>query len=144
MPEHGGRRLVAVFAIAFVALAVGAGLVVLPSRARAMQLDRERVRDLRDISGALENYVEKRGTLPQSLSELAKEPWTPVRVSDPSTGEPYRYRVIDENLCEVCATFERASDDDRGATQVNFWAHEAGEKCFQLRPSRRERASGPA
>jgi hypothetical protein len=53
-----------------------------------------------------------------------------VRISsDPVTGATYRYRAIDAETFELCATFDRASSP-RVGSGVDVWQHPAGSHCF--------------
>jgi hypothetical protein len=48
---------------------------------------------------------------------------------DPSAKTSYDYRVTGQRQFELCATFSRASPPQESG---DFWAHEAGRKCFAL------------
>jgi hypothetical protein len=121
---------------AAVGLAVVAGLFVAgsPGEARARRLDGRRVEDLTRVSYAIENYYQQQKRLPASLDELKGESGAGVGLTDPATAQVYGYRVVGAARYELCATFERPSDDaaDRWPTTGDWsWAHGAGPKCFQ-------------
>jgi hypothetical protein len=128
-----GRQVLAGVVSLVVVAAIATGVVILgsPSEERARRLDRLRVSELEGLKTAVEFYHRANGRLPASLSELASEPG--VRVSaDPTTSEPYRYRTVSADEFELCATFERASEPQRGSG-VNIWQHPAGAHCFTLK-----------
>ena len=124
-------RLLAGGAIAAVAIAIGAGLVVLgpPSDVRARRLDAQRVDDLRQWARAIDDYWDANDQLPATLADVRRqEAWASLREHDPATREPYRYAVTGAVTYELCAVFERASDDER----ASLWNHGAGLTCFAL------------
>ena len=110
-----------------------AGLVLMgsPSAARMRRLDQIRVRDLKTLSVSVLVYWQGQGMLPTSVEALATVPNASFRSTmDPSTGEPYSYRVIGGSRYELCATFD--AEDVDGEYGDRFWAHGAGRKCFEL------------
>lgn len=127
------RRLLVGGAIAAVTIAVGAGLVVLgpPSDVRARRLDVQRVDDLRQWARAIDDYWGDNDQLPATLADVKRqEAWAYLREHDPATREPYRYAVTGAVTYELCAVFERESDDEIARTSV--WRHVAGLTCFPL------------
>lgn len=107
-----------------------------PGTARQQRFDRQRMRDLQTIFREVQSLCHdpdikhelKRG-LPDSLDELAAIARSEaISLTDPETGQPYRYTVKDETTYELCASFslERISD-----VEV-FWNHQAGEQCFTV------------
>ena len=127
------RRLLVGGAIAAVAIAVGAGLFVLgaPSDVRARRLDVQRVDDLRQWARAIDDYWDDNDQLPASLADVKRqEAWASLREHDPATREPYGYTVTGAVTYELCAVFERASDDEIRPTSI--WRHGAGMTCFPL------------
>lgn len=131
----GGAAAVVVLA------AVVGGLFVIggPGDARLERLDVERTDDLRRIEQAVDEVWRRGDALPLSLDSLH----TANRLAaddlvDPTTGEPYDYRVLTDSTYELCAVFDRASDD---ATTAYDWTdvgnHGTGRHCFTLYPPRR-------
>src|SRR5690606_13531470 len=81
------RRLLAGGAIAAVAIAIGAGLVVLgpPSDVRARRLDAQRVDDLRQWARAIDDYWDANDQLPATLADVRRqEAWASLREQDPA------------------------------------------------------------
>jgi len=113
-----------------VVAAVVAGVLMLPPPAdeRARRLDERRVQDLRAVAGAVDLYWTRHARLPPALDDLSREPGLDARSSDPDTGVRYEYRALEGGTYEVCATFERDSEEP-GAER--FWAHRAGRQCFR-------------
>jgi hypothetical protein len=117
------------------AAAVAGGLLLVgsPGEARLKRLDDQRVADLRRISSAVALYRTRTGTLPASLDAVRTQgAWrTPPR--DPETDQAYEYRVLVDNRYELCATFDRLSDEERPLWSTDvFWAHTSGRQCFPV------------
>jgi hypothetical protein len=113
--------------------AIVAGLVLIgpPTVERMRRLDDIRVRDLTQLSHAVDLYWQREEKLPPSLDALAGAPSVPFRsTTDPSTSEPYAYRALDATHYELCATFE--AEDVDGDYNDRFWVHGAGRRCFEL------------
>lgn len=112
-----------------------------PGTARLEQLDQSRVTDLQmiqnqiyeDVYGSARfnhpgKYTVLPSPLPRDLEAVARSvTQQKIRISDPSTGAPYTYR-IKGNLFYLCATFDLVSDKNYNI----FWNHPAGEKCFEF------------
>jgi hypothetical protein len=130
----GGAAVVVVLA------ALVAGLFVIggPGEARLERLDTERTEDLRRIEQAVDEVWRHADTLPPSLDSLrAANRLAPDDLTDPTTGEPYDYRVLSDSTYELCATFDRASDDTPTTySWTDIGNHGAGRHCFTLYPPR--------
>lgn len=118
------------------AVAWGFAQVGSPMTKRLERLDERRLADLRTIAGEIQALVadpEKKGhlkqPLPPTLDELAQRVrGSRLSISDPETGNPYRYTVKDQSTFELCATFARPRNSGTGL----FWNHPAGEHCFTI------------
>jgi hypothetical protein len=121
-------RLLAGVLVVVAAAVVGGALVILgpPSEERARQLDERRVEGLRQLSQSARIYYGRHQQLPSSTGELVSEGGARLATRDPASGEPYAYRVVDGRSFEVCATFDRPSED----RAIEFWSHAAGRQCF--------------
>ena len=115
-----------------VVVAVVAGIVVVgsPAEQRTQRLDERRVGDLASIAQAADLYWTRHAQLPTSLNELTIEPGTRLRANDPATNAPYEYRRLDASSFEVCAQFQRQSQQDSVAVD-RFWLHGTGRQCFR-------------
>lgn len=51
-----------------------------------------------------------------------------IMTVDPSSGEPYRYQVIDKYRYQICATFDASRDEDWDV----LWNHEPGRRCWTI------------
>lgn len=122
-----------VVAVAVVSLFLGAVLwgvitVGTPGMARNKELDRARVRDLRNISWAIQRFYRDEGHLPNSLQELDLDSETLV---DPVSRKSYQYVVQDSQKYQLAAEFAVA-DDDLGRFYDNVWNHQSGLHYFSL------------
>lgn len=124
------------FALAVASLVAALVLVGSPVRARLLRLDADRVDDLREIRVAVENYHQRHGRLPETLTELQGDPGTYVGdLEDPVTGEPYGYRPLEGRSYELAASFDAATPprgdrvDFEGDT---FFSHEPGRQTFTI------------
>jgi hypothetical protein len=132
-----GRQVLAGIVTLVVVAAVLTGVIILgsPSEERAKRLDLRRVSDLQGLQNAVDFYFAERAALPVSIEELSTQPG--VRIGgDPVTGAAYRYRPLDAEQFELCATFERPSAP-RVLTGVDLWEHPAGDYCLTRKVTRR-------
>jgi hypothetical protein len=129
-----GRHVILGFAITTVGGAIVAGLMIVgsPGDERMRRLDDRRVRDLVDITRAVNGYWTKRARLPSSLDELLESPGTAVQSRDPTTGQPYSFGVLGVTTYEVCADFQRESREADSEALGRFWSHSSGRRCFRL------------
>ena len=132
-----GKPILSVATLVVVASII-AGILAIgsPSEGRFQQLDSGRVADLQGIMGATDGFWSRNERLPATLAELADDPRASVNTLDPGSALPYRYRVLDEDHYEVCATFDRPSAEPPGRPREDFWSHGAGERCFELEVDR--------
>ena len=118
-----------------VVLALGGSFLLLdaPAQERVRRLDGQRVENLRMLASAVDLYWSRRGVLPEALDSLAQEQGFAPQAADPATGHPYEYRILGADAYELCAAFERGSEEEGLAYPGDFWSHGAGRHCFQLR-----------
>jgi hypothetical protein len=107
-----------------------------PARQRLSASDDRRSEDLEAIARVIRNrWTAARGqeapTLPQSIKELPES--AALRLTDPISGEPYRYSPLGGARYELCARFQ--ADTTRlpaHAGRSLFRVHPAGNYCFVL------------
>lgn len=127
-------------AAVLVVLAVALGVAGSPRKARFEEIDLRRVRELQQLSNAVESYYRERGALPPSLDSLATVSTPSVEsLQDPVTRRSYEYRLLGAETYELCATFAQP-DTVGGAPEPpgpdrpsRFWRHGAGRHCYTLR-----------
>ena len=125
------HRVAVIGSIAVVVAAVIAGLWLIgsPADQRQQRLDERRVSDLEQLSQAVYRHRNERRALPASTSELVNGRRLSRLPFDPSTEEPYEYRVTGERQFELCAVFARPS---RPEDAKDFWQHGAGRHCYEF------------
>ncbi len=62
----------------------------------------------------------------------------PPSATDPLTGRPYEYRILGPSAYELCAEFERNTEEDN-PRPADFWSHGPGRQCFQLEAKKPKR-----
>jgi len=125
---------------------IGAFFIVgSPANARLAQLDQQRIGDLQNVQWQVVSYWQRKGQLPQSLSDLKDDIsgyYVPV---DPETNQPYEYNIKDSAglTFELCAIFSLESKDEisRGKPVPAYpaydgmysqsWNHAADRVCFK-------------
>ncbi len=146
MKQAIGLKVFVAVVVAAVATVVGIGLYLsgTPSQARALRADQQRVNQLQQISGAVENYYVTKSVLPTTLDDLKNQHGYFESLADPVTHEVYAYRVASSTEYELCATFQTDSTKDNtmqaspaypvpvGFGIGNTWQHAVGKKCFEL------------
>ena len=132
-------RMHTIFAVVSGAVVLGTitwGIVVAgtPGDARAQRLDEQRlgdlqtiVREMRSLCYDPDDDAQLKRPLPATLDELSQLARSErVRLTDPETGEPYEFTIIDPTTYSVCAEFSTERDSDWGV----FWNHPPGRHCF--------------
>ncbi len=107
-----------------------------PATQRLSSSDDRRSEDLEAIARVIRNrWTAARGqespSLPKSISELPES--AALRLTDPISGEPYRYTPLGGARYELCASFQ--SDTLHLPVQARrsiFRVHPSGNHCFQL------------
>lgn len=146
------------FGIVLVIAAIVAGFIAVgsPASQRAYRFDSQRVNDLSSIQSQIVSYWQQKEKLPSSLVDLNDAlSWFTVPV-DPETSAPYEYSTKSGLSFELCATFSRATRDDKGRGEYGYgrggsigiaypvaydmaypiigdqdnWKHEEGRACF--------------
>lgn len=138
------RSIVLGAGLAAVVAAVLAGLFALgsPMEERARRIDERRVNDLQGIMAATNLFWTRHARLPVSLEELTSEPGVTVGTRDPASAAPYPYQPLDSLRYEVCATFDRESEELSRDPKRDLWVHRVGQQCFQLEAEEIDDAKG--
>lgn len=123
------QRIAVIGSIAVVAVAVVAGLTLSgsPAEQRLLRFDEQRVSELTQLTSAAQRRWDREQRLPDTAADLLDGRFFTRLPRDPTTGQPYEYRVTGPRRYEVCATFDRSSRPDLAD---DFWFHEAGRRCF--------------
>jgi hypothetical protein len=91
--------------------------------------DERRVEELSLIIEAIHNFRGVQQRLPYTLEELATSTrnltWT-----DPSTGEPYEYVMINKDVYSLCGIFETDASSDAFGNLPGFLRHGIGHTCI--------------
>ncbi len=143
-PSKSARYFAWATSVVILISVIGAFFIVgSPMQARRQQFDQQRASDLQTIQYQVVNYWQRKGTMPQSLSDLSDSISGYSAQKDPETGNAYGYNVKDSaNLIfELCATFNLQSSQSNGPKAVPMyypgdlysqnWDHSAGRVCFE-------------
>jgi hypothetical protein len=144
-PSKSAKYYAWVTGIVILVLVVGAFFIVgSPKKARLFQLDQQRIGDLQNIQGQIVNYWQRKGRLPENLSDLDDSISGYFVPNDPETGSPYEYAVKDSNkiIFELCAILELDSMVGSGSKIMSIyssydsgysqnWEHKKGRNCFE-------------
>ena len=110
-----------------------------PAGARKQALDQRRVRELYDLSNAVNAEFESYGKFPANLDALVRlRARSGLQLFDPVTRRPYAYQVMDSVRYQLCAQFDAPDSVGPYGTAVDpFWRHTAGYVCFTFEVPRR-------
>ncbi len=121
------------------AIVLGFSVLGSPRTQRLYKYDDQKVSDLMSLTSAVQNYYSMKGILPKDFTELKAVSYY-VNENDTQTQKPYEYRVLDKTSYEVCAQFNKASNDRAGESRGSLiaptlyggtsWTHPAGRHCF--------------
>jgi hypothetical protein len=138
-----GWRIGAV-ALVVVSLVWGFSVLGSPAKARDLRFDAQKVNDLQNIQWQVISFWQQKEKLPASLAEL-EDPISsnPIPV-DAESGNGYEYRVTGALSFELCAEFNRPTDERAIASDKMMassiypyegananWKHDAGRTCFE-------------
>lgn len=129
------RKVSTIVAAILVILAIVVGFMVIgsPRTQRLVKYDEQRVNDLESINQSIIYYFEMKGSLPDSLSEVADSGSYMLLPTDPETHTSYEYIMIGQSAkaYKLCASFNTDSTTSKATTGYqNSWNHPAGHYCF--------------
>lgn len=135
--QHKGRVMWRVVSVLVVIASVIWAFSVLgsPRTQRLYKYDEQKISDLMNIDSSIQNYYSTKKSLPKNFTELSQLNYY-INTIDPQKNVSYEYKVNGPLIYELCAEFNKSSDDK---TQVNrtypyggsAWSHPAGRYCFQ-------------
>jgi hypothetical protein len=109
-----------------------------PENPQAAQGDERRVRELNTLRDSIAVRHHAGDRLPESLQEFVKTPpFTGLRTTDPETGTPYDYRIVDPDTFELCAVFATSTETRSPGSTADPWRHRSGRFCYtvEVKPS---------
>ena len=136
-----GQTMSAVAVMAVIG-AVTWGFVTLggPSEERTRRFDQRRVQDLRRLGRSIDAFATRNERLPMSIQEVVASSQNTRRrarlvhqenVRDPTTDQPYDYRIGVGLRYELCASFQGPSRDPWVQQRYGaFWSHPSGTHCY--------------
>jgi hypothetical protein len=137
-------------AIIAVAGIVGGFVIVgSPTKQRDLRFDQQKVSDLQNINWQILSYWQSKGRLPETLVDLRDSfSYSNINV-DPQTKESYVYSKTASTTYNLCAVFNRPTEDTKGRGAYNGgyglgssdiaklmapgqdnWDHGSGRVCF--------------
>jgi len=135
----GARRvwaIISTFAIV-ISILLGFSVIGSPSTQRLLRYDNQRIADLQNIQWQVVSYWQRKGTLPETLTEIADPISGYTLPKDPESSESYEYKITGKNMFELCAKFNQNSLEHNrimmaksiGMMNEN-WNHNMGHQCF--------------
>ena len=125
--------------VVLVSIVSGFFIMGSPQTQRLLKYDEQKISDLQEIQWQVIRYWEDTGEVPETLAELS-DPLVFSVPNDPQTEEAYGYEKRGEQEFTLCATFNKATLENRRNTNVYFplggqfledtWVHPEGEYCF--------------
>ena len=129
------------FVSSVVLISVVGGFFIIgsPQTQRQIRLDQEKVNDLSSIQWQITNFYQQKERLPKDITELEDPLIGFLLPTDPESKEAYGYKIIENLTFELCAEFNKESDD----TETSFirepfgfaidsnWTHDEGVVCFE-------------
>lgn len=136
------RSWTALAGVAGTAVVLLATLIAMgsPMTARKQKMDDRRIDDLEQISNSIQRYASEHDHLPKALDALTDEV-NALDTTDPVTGAPYEYSVVDSASYQLCASFTLAGarSERWRRSGGETWRHPTGHHCFTLHWTRPRR-----
>lgn len=132
-------------ALALAAIIAGFFIIGSPTDLRMLRFDDRKLNDLQNIQYSVVNFYQQKGALPETLDALHDPLAYSTVPLDPQSGESYGYSVTGPLSFELCAEFNRPTQDMKGrgsyaqtydvkfpglGAENDTWTHEAGQTCF--------------
>lgn len=142
IPAKMGKYFAWITSILVLAAIISAFFIVgTPQTARLMQFDYQKITDLSGIQYQIVTYYQKKGVLPNSLSDL-NDPISNYMIPvDPQTKSSYEYSVKKPSdlAFELCANFNKSGNGQTYGATVPMpagsvgqnWQHGVGRVCFE-------------
>ncbi len=149
IPSKSAKYFASITSIIVLILIIGAFFIVgSPMQARLVQFDQQKINDLQNIQSQVVNYWQRKGQLPQNLSDLNDSISGYFVPQDPQNKISYEYNIKDSMALtfELCTVFNLNSNVQLGATKSarqipvaaypydgysQNWDHLAGRACFE-------------
>ena len=126
-------------AIIFGSIIWGFSVLGSPRTQRLIKYDEQKVSDLQNINSQITSYYSNQGVLPKNIEEMANGNYYVAQV-DSQNQKPYEYVKTSDTTYNLCAEFNKASDDKSNAYPPMMypsyyagnisWTHPAGHYCF--------------
>ncbi len=109
-----------------------------PATQRLVKYDEQKINDLQNIGMEISSYVNAKGVLPNSLSDIAT--WSHAdMLADQQTGKQYEYQRTGGTSYKLCAEFNTDTSKYMNSEALrayagnlgNQWNHTAGRFCFE-------------
>jgi hypothetical protein len=105
-----------------------------PRNQQLLKYDEQKVNDLQNIEGSIQNFYATKGVLPNNFDELLTENYY-VNTTDSQTQKPYEYEKTGNSTYNLCAEFNKELTKADYANQAimyggNNWIHGVGRFCF--------------
>ncbi len=121
--------------VILISIILGFAVLGSPATQREYKHDIQKVNNLMEISNQVSNYYAQREALPTNLDQIGVLSYHFPKL-DPQTEKAYEYRVTGATTYELCAEFNRASQEREDAYYRMYggvsWAHGAGRDCFEM------------
>ncbi|MFA6215003.1 MAG: DUF5671 domain-containing protein [Patescibacteria group bacterium] len=121
--------MIIVVIIALASVIGGFMIIDSPAQARLIKFDQQRISDLYNLDGMINDDYAQNKKLPADLT-AAKF----AQFKDPENEKPYGYKILGDKNYELCATFSLAVDsNNRDYTyggNKDWSYHQAGYQCF--------------
>ncbi len=145
----GKPKMFAIGAGALVVVSLGIGFWIMgsPGSQRLIGFDLQKVNDLQNIQYQIVYRWQREAGVPSNLGQLNDSISGFVAPLDAQTGEPYEYKKVSDLAFELCATFNKESNDSLdkammrsvpvqnikgvyGPVETDNWKHGVGRVCF--------------
>jgi len=133
------RKIYRVVALVIIVGSIVWGFVVLgsPRAQRLIKYDEQKVSDLQNINNQVTRYYTDQGVIKDTLKEMFDRGDYYPTLLDRETQQPYEYKKTSEKTYELCAQFNKASDEKNSVLTIydpyggGMWMHPAGHYCFK-------------
>jgi len=107
-----------------------------PRTQRLIKYDEQKVTALQGINSQINNFYRNKGFLPKNMEEItSNDSYYVSQTNDPQTQEPYEYEKVSDTTYNLCAEFNKESDEKEDKTSYRYdyygdWTHSDGRHCF--------------